>query len=97
MTKPAWTRDNRIERLNRMVLSRLPRWTAEDVVNHRAKGEVTAALVAELSDTSEHDRLTKILVLDKVWEHIVRMNAHRLATVLIAEGVVVPPRKLSES
>jgi hypothetical protein len=49
MRRPAWTRDTRIERLNRMVMSRLPHWTAEDVARHRAEGERMAARVAELS------------------------------------------------
>jgi len=53
MRRPAWTRDTRIERLNRMVMSRLPHWTAEDVARHRAEGERMAARVAELSQPSD--------------------------------------------
>ena len=53
MHRPAWTRDTRIERLNRMVMSRLPHWTAEDVARHRAEGERMAARVAELSQPSD--------------------------------------------
>lgn len=46
---PAWTRRTRIENLNQNVLSRLPRWTAQDVARHRASAQIMARTIQELS------------------------------------------------
>lgn len=46
----AWTRLGRIERINLMILSHMPRWTAADVARFKRAGEEMAARVAEICD-----------------------------------------------
>jgi hypothetical protein len=58
VSKPAWTRRTRIEKLNQNVLFHFPRWTAEDIARQRRAVERIMARLPELAGETPGDSST---------------------------------------